>query len=147
MAPEEQAEVMGSWFEAKKPGKCAHCHEPFEAGTEIWAKSAGVYYCQGCGNLDEATAPAVGPIEGSVLAELSKLPDEATAGLLAQTMLSLARDLDAGDVPPRERPQYTKELRIGFLTLKDEFPSTEEDDETEEVRRKRERRAREAGGF
>lgn len=138
---------MGNWFEAKRPGKCAHCGTPFEAGTEVYAKSAGVYYCQACGNLAEATAPAAGQLETAVMQELARLPMEAGTGLLAQTMLSLARDLDAGDVPPRERPQYTKELRIGLLTLQDAFPAQEEDDETAEAQRKRERRAREAGGF
>ncbi len=54
--------------------------------------------------------------------ELAKLPLEAGEGLLAQSMLALARDLDAGDVPPRERPNFTKELRIGLLTLQDAFP-------------------------
>lgn len=138
---------MANWFEAKRPGKCAHCAVPFEAGTEVYAKSAGVYYCQPCGSLAEVTTPASGPLEAAVMQELARLPMEAATGLLAQTMLSLARDLDAGDVPPRERPQYTKELRIGLLTLQDAFPAQEEDDETAEAQRKRERRAREAGGF
>lgn len=138
---------MGRWIEAKRDGRCAHCGKPTAAGTEIWYKSAGVAYCQGCGLLDEAAPVTVGPMEASVLKELAKLPPEAEEGLLAQSMLTLARNLDEGDVPPRERPQYTKELRIGLLTLQDAYPVAEEDDETEAARRKRERRAREGGGF
>ncbi len=138
---------MGRWIEARRDGKCAHCGKLTAVGEEIWYKSAGVAYCQGCGLLDEAAPPVVGPMEQSVLVDLARLPLEAAEGLLAQSMLSLARDLDNGDVPPRERPQYTKELRIGLFSLKEEYPASEEDDETEEARRKRERRAREAGGY
>jgi hypothetical protein len=79
--------------------------------------------------------------------ELALLPMEAGDGTLAQSMLYLARQLDDGDVPPRERPQYTKELRISLLSLQDAYPASEDEDETEEARRKRERRAREAGGY
>jgi hypothetical protein len=137
----------GRWTEARRDGKCQHCRKPFAAGEEIWVRSAGVYYCNGCGLLDENTGASAGEIETSVMKELAKLPLEAGEGPLAQSMLMLARQLDAGDVPPREVTQYTKEIRISMLTLKDEYPATEEDDETEAARRKRERRAREGGGF
>ena len=139
---------MGRWVESNRDRRCSHCSRPIAAGEETWLKSAGVYYCQADGLLDENTTDAgFGPLEASVMKELAKLPMEAGEGLLAQSMLQLARDLDAGDVPPRERPVYTKELRIGLLTLQDAYPAAEDDDETEEARRKRERRAREAGGF
>lgn len=77
--------------------------------------------------------------------DLAKLPLEAGDTILAQNMLGLAADLDAGDVPPRERPQYTKEIRINLLSLQDAYPATEDEDETELARQKRERRARESG--
>ena len=138
---------MGRWIEARRDGRCAHCGKPTLAGEEIWLKSAGVAYCQGCGVLDENAPVTIGRLEASVLAELAKLPEEAATGLLAESMLSLARDLDSGDIPPRERPQYTKELRISLLSLQDAYPESEADDETEVARQKRERRARENGGF
>lgn len=138
---------MGRWIEAKRDGRCAHCSKPLLAGEEIWLKSAGVAYCQGCGLLDESAPSVAGSLEASVMKELAKLPLEAGEGTLAQSMLYLARQLDAGDVVPREVSQYTKELRISLLSLQDAYPATDEEDETEEARRKRERRAREAGGY
>lgn len=138
---------MGRWIEARRDGRCSHCSKPFVAGEEIWVRSAGVYYCGVCGLLDENTVRTMGDLETSVMKDLAKLPLEASDGLLAQSMLMLARDLDSGDVPPRERPQYTKDLRIAWMALQDAYPATEDDDETEEARKKRERRAREAGGY
>jgi hypothetical protein len=138
---------MGTWFPAKRDGRCSHCPNPIAKGDDIYAKSAGVFLCQGCGLLAENAPRVVGDFEGAVLAELAKLPPEAAEGTYAQNMLGLARDLDAGDVPPRERPQYTKEIRLNLLALQDAYPQQDEDDETEAARRKRERRAREGGGF
>ncbi len=138
---------MGRWIEAKRDGRCAHCSRPIAAGEEMWAKAAGVYYCQGCGLLDENSEAVVGAIETAVMQELAKLPLEAGQGTHAQTMLYLARQLDAGDVAPREVTNYTKEIRLNLLSLQDAFPASDDDDETEDARRKRERRAREAGGY
>ena len=138
---------MGRWTEARRDGRCQHCGKPLLAGEEIWVKAAGIAYCQGCGLLAESTEPSAGAIETSVMQELAKLPLEAGAGAYAQNMLYLARQLDAGDVPPREVTNYTKEIRLNLITLQDAYPATDEDDETEDARRKRERRAREAGGY
>lgn len=141
--------MAARWDEARRDGRCSHCKAPFTAGDEIYIKAAGVYLGRdcGCGTLAENMTEDVGRMEASILKELASLPLEAAEGVIAQSMLNLARDLDAGDVPPRERPQYTKELRISLLTLKDAYPASEDEDETEEARRKRERRARESGGF
>lgn len=138
---------MGHWTQAKRDRRCAHCHKPIVAGEDVWVPSAGVEYCSGCGLVDENAPVMIGPWEASVMAELAKFPPEAGEGIYAQNMIGLARDLDRGDVPPRERPQYTKEIRLNQLSLQDLFPPTEVDDETEEARRRRERRARESGGF
>lgn len=140
---------MGTWFPAKRDGKCTHCGTPFAAGTEIYAKSAGVYLGRdcGCGHLAESEPVIAGARETAVLNELAKLPDEAQTGMIAQNMLGMARQLDEGDVGPREVTNYTKELRINLLTLQDMFPPSDAEDETEEARRKRERRARESDGF
>ncbi|HEY1700902.1 MAG TPA: hypothetical protein VGG75_14420 [Trebonia sp.] len=136
---------MGRWVEAKRDGKCGHCPRAITAGDEIWVKSAGVSYCQDCGLLAENVPHECGELETSIMKELAKLPMEAGEGVLAQSMIMLARQLDDGDVPPRERPQYTKELRISLLTLQDAYPATDDEDETETARQKRERRARESG--
>lgn len=139
---------QGRWIEARRDGRCQHCKRPFLAGEEIYAKAAGVYLCHACGLLAENLPREAGEIETSVMKELARLPFEACEGTLAQQMLLLARQLDAGDVPPREVTQYTKEIRINLLSLQDAYPAQEEDDETEAARRKRERRAREGGaGF
>jgi hypothetical protein len=135
----------GRWTEARRDGRCAHCKTPFLAGAEIYGKSAGVWLCYDCGTLAENVPGDVGTIEASVMKELSKLPLEAGEGMIAQAMLSLARDLDDGDVPPRERTQYTKELRLNLVMLQDAYPAGEEDDDTDDARRRRERRARAAG--
>jgi hypothetical protein len=140
---------MGTWFSAKRDGKCSHCKQPFKSGDEIYAKSAGVYLGSGCGcgHVAESEPVIAGPRETAVMHELAKLPEEAQTGLIAMNTLGLARDLDEGDVAPRERPNFTKEMRINLLTLQDMFPPSEAEDETEEARRKRERRARESDGF
>lgn len=137
-----------SWFTAKRDGRCSHCKTPFQAGDEIYAKGAGVYLGSGCGcgHLAEDGPLAAGPRESAVLRDLSKLPPEAMDGLIAQNMIGMARQLDEGDVAPREVTNYTKELRLNLLTLQDMFPPAEQDDETEEKRQRRQHR-REAGGF
>jgi hypothetical protein len=138
----------GRWTQARRDGRCSHCPRPVAAGDEIWVKGAGVIYCHDCGLLAENLPSEAGRWVTSVMKDLAKLPMEAGESLLAQNMLGLAQDLDDGDVPPRERPQYTKEIRINWLSLLDAFPPAEDDDETEAARRKRERRAREGGaGF
>lgn len=139
---------MGHWSEARRDGRCQHCKKPYLAGEQIWVKAAGVYYGQecGCGLLDENSAPAVGEIEASVLKDLAKLPSEAAETVLAQSMIYLARQLDARDVMPREVTNYTKEIRLSSLSLKEQFPEGDQDDETDEARQRRVRR-REAGGF
>jgi hypothetical protein len=138
---------MGTWFPAKRDSKCSHCPNRIAKGDDIYAKSTGIYLCQGCGLLAENAPQVTGDVETSVLTELGKLPPEAGEGALAQSMLYLARQLDQGDVGPREVPNYTKEIRIGLMSLHDMFPASDDDDETDAARSKRERRAREAGGY
>jgi hypothetical protein len=60
----------------------------------------------------------------------------------------MARQLDAGDVAPREVTQYTKEIRLNLLQLHELYPPAEDGDDTEERRAKlQERRRREQGGI
>lgn len=140
---------MGHRFQASRDGKCAHCKKPFSAGDEIYAKTAGVYLgldC-GCGLLAENEPVIAGPRETALLEDLAKLPPEAANTLIAQNMLGMARQLDEGDVSPREVTNYSKELRLNGMALQDMYPAVDTDDETEDARKKRERRAREAGGY
>jgi hypothetical protein len=140
---------MGSWFTAKRDGKCKHCGAPFSAGDDVYAKGAGVYLggdC-GCGHVAESEPVIAGPRETAVMRDLAKLPEEAAQTMIAANMIGMAKQLDDGDVAPREIPNFTKELRLNLMSLLDAYPAGEDDDETEEARRKRERRAREAGGY
>lgn len=137
----------GRWFEAKRDGRCQHCKKPFVVGDEVFMPTAGVYLCNGCGLLAENAPRTYGEIETSVMKELAKLPLEATEGALAQSMMYLARQLDLGDVGPRDVTNYTKEIRIGLLSLRDMYPAESDEDDTDIARQKRERRARENGGF
>lgn len=140
---------MSYRFQASRDGKCTHCGKPFKAGDEVFAKSQGVYlgYGCGCGQIAENEPVIAGPRETALLNDLAKFPVEALGTMIAQCMLGMARQLDEGDVSPREVTQYTKELRLGMLTLHDMYPPVEEGDETEAARQRRERRAREAGGY
>lgn len=139
--------MAGRWFEAKRDGRCQHCKRPFVTGDEVFAPNAGVYLCNGCGILAENSPRTYGEIETAVMKELARLPLEAGEGALAQSMLYLARQLDLGDVSPRDTTNYTKEIRIGLLSLQDAYPPAGDEDETDIARQKRERRAREAGGY
>lgn len=138
---------MGTWFDAERKGKCSNCRKAVAVGDEMYAKSKGVYLCSDCGTLAEATAPETGAQEKSCLYFLEKLPEEAVNGPLAQGMLYLARQLDQNDVSPREVTNYTKEIRLNMMQLRDLFPPDEGDDDTDIVRQRRERRMREMGGM
>jgi hypothetical protein len=140
---------MGSWFEAKKNSPCKHCGYGFTAGEQMYAKSKGVYLCRSCGLSAEATSGIAvsGGIEEATLRDLGSFPEEARETSMAVSMLYLARQLDMGDVSPREVTLYTKELRLMFMQLKDLYPETQDNDETDTARQRRERRMREQGGI
>ena len=140
---------MGSWFEAKKDGKCKHCGYEVTAGEQMYAKGKGVYLCRSCGLSAEATSGMVvaGGIEEATLRDLGNFPEEARETAMAVSMLYLARQLDMGDVSPREVTLYTKEMRLQFMQLKDLYPETPDNDDTDKARQRRERRMREQGGI
>lgn len=141
---------MGTWFEATRDGKCSHCKRPnLLAGTQIYARSKGVYLCTECGSAAQATEGMViaGGIEEATLSDLNSFPEEARAHHMAVSMLYLARQLDQRDVSPREVTLYTKELRLLYMQLRDLFPEKTEDDATDVASQRRERRMREQGGI
>jgi hypothetical protein len=139
---------MSGWGEARKVGKCPNCRSPWAPGEPIFNRG-GVWLCAGCGTIAEADGEQVkvGGIEESAIKDLGKLPDEARDGAFASAILFMARQLDNGDVSPREVTMYTKEIRLNFMQLRDMFPPEGEGDETDKARDRRERRAREQGGY
>jgi hypothetical protein len=138
---------MANWLESTRTQKCAKCKSAIEVGDQVYRKQASVYYCVGCGLTAENEALVVGAIEQGVEDDLATLPDEANKTALAQSMLKLARALDMDDVPPREVPGYTKEIRLLYMQLRDLFPATEGEDPTSQAQDIRDRRAREMGGI
>ena len=138
------------WETCSGPVRCRGCKAPIPPGTDVFIKSKGVYYCSGCGAAAEAAGGeiAVGGIEEALLKDLGRFPDEAEGTALAKQALMMARQLDQGDVGPREVTQYTKEIRLNFLQLAELYPPEGEVDATEDKReRMQERRRREQGGI
>jgi hypothetical protein len=139
--------TVGSWFDAKKDGKCTNCKTPVLAGDQMYAKSRGVYLCESCGGIAQATEGMVstGGIEEATISDLETFPEEARKTSMAVSMLYLARQLDQGDVSPREVTLYTKELRLLYMQLRDNYPEQTDDDATDQAQSARERRMREQG--
>lgn len=113
----------------------------------MFVKTAGVYYCLTCGHLYEELERNVGDIEEAINLDLGSMPDEAKDSTFAQTALYMGRQLDDGDIPPREVPTYTKEIRMNMMELWMRFPPQGEEDETDKAQARLERRRREAGGI
>lgn len=138
------------WDNSTGPVKCVGCKHPIPPGTDIWLKSKGVYYCSTCGLVAEATGTEIkaGGIEEALLRDLEEFPGEAADTTLAKQSLYMARQLDDGEVAPREVTQYTKEIRLNLLQIRDLYPPADEGDDTETRRdRLAERRRREQGGI
>jgi hypothetical protein len=136
------------WDQATGPVKCCKCRQPIAPGQDIYLKSKGVYYCAGCGLGKEQAGDEVkqGGIEEALLRDLEEFPGEAADTTLAKQSLYMARQLDAGEVGPREVTQYTKEIRLNLLQIRDLYPPAEDGDDTEDRReRLAERRRRENG--
>lgn len=140
------------WDSASGPVRCTNCKTPIAPGEDIWLKSKGVYYChtKGCGQLAEAAGDEVKPggIEEGLIKDLGEFPEEAADTAMAKAALYMARQLDAGEVSPREVTNYTKEIRLMFLQIRDLYPPADDSDDTETRREKlQERRRREQGGM
>ena len=137
---------MGTWFEASRDGSCGRCRKPVAKGSQLYARRKGVYLCELCGSIAEhEPEPDAGPIEQGVLRDLRQFPAEAAGTVIAQALLSFARQLDEGDVSSRDQPSYLKEIRQGLLQLRLAWPAAPEADETEAVRSRRERRLMQTG--
>ena len=139
---------MGHWLDSNKEGqKCDRCKGSIALGDRIYRKLAGVYYCNGCGIIADGEPHVAGEVEQGVEDDLALLPPAATKTSLARSMILLARSLDGGDVPPREVPTYTKEIRLFYMQLKELFPPQDDADPTQQMRDQRERRMRELGEY
>lgn len=138
------------WGHATGPIKCRGCKEMIGPGFEVWVKRKGVYYCNGCGLVAEAAGDEIkaGGIEEAFLHDLGSFPDEAAGTTLAIAARYMARQLDCGEVAPREVTLYTKEIRLNLLQIRELYPPVDEQDDTETKREKlQERRRREQGGI
>jgi hypothetical protein len=139
------------WDQATGPVKCCKCRQPIAPGQDIWLKSKGIYYCAGCGLDREAAENAgeevtQGGIEEALIKDFEAFPGEAADTTLARQSLYMARQLDYGEVAPREVTQYTKEIRLNLLQIRDLYPPDEDGDDTDDRReRLQERRRRENG--
>ena len=137
---------MGTWFEASRAGSCGRCRKPVAKGDQLYARRKGVYLCELCGSIAEhEPEPDAGPIEQGVIKDLEQFPADAGSSVIAQAMLSFARQLDQGDVTPRDQPSYFKEIRQGLLQLRMAYPAAPEADETQAARARRERRLMQTG--
>jgi hypothetical protein len=138
------------WDQATGAVRCRGCKQPIPPGGDIYLKSKGVYYCNTCGIVVEVAGDSVviNGMEEGLIKDLEKMPPEAADTAIAKTTLYMARQLDQGEVSPREITQYTKEIRLNYLQLLELFPPAGEEDDTEQKRAKHEeRRRRESGGM
>ena len=141
--------ATGKWIEAKRPGKCANCKGPIAEGDQIF-NARGAWLCSSCGLVAENTPDDVvqGGLEEAALKDLCAFPEEAQDCAIAKAIIFMAHQLDMGYiVGPRDVSNYTKEIRVNMLTLRDLYPPDEDDDATDMARKQRERRNREQNGY
>lgn len=138
------------WANSNGPVRCVACGQPILPGSDVWIKSKGVYYCASDGALKEAAGDEIkaGGIQEALIRDLEHFPGEAADTTLAKAALYMAAQLDDGEVAPREITQYTKEIRLNLLQIRDLYPPAEDGDDTEDrAARLLERRRREQGGI
>lgn len=81
-----------------------------------------------------------GPVEAGVHKDIARLPDAMRKGGIAAAALTLAQELDTGELPPRESAGHAREIRQCLTTLAEMAPGDVKGDQTDEVRERRERR-------
>ena len=131
---------MARWIEqSERKTSCSRCHTEIPVGRRFYYLRRGTYLCELCGSLAEHEVPEVGAVESGVLEELDKLPEEASKGVIAQLMLKTAKLIDSGEVADRDIAPLLKESRTQLAQLKNDYPPAQEDDETEQTRKRREK--------
>lgn len=81
-----------------------------------------------------------GANETAVLRDLKALPEDLRKGAIAAVALTLARELDDGDMSARDTAAMAAQLRMAMVTLREIAPGEAKGDHTDEVRERRERR-------
>lgn len=137
------------WDQATGAVRCRACKLPIAPGEDIFIKSKSVYYCATDGPLAEAAGNEVkaGGLEEAFLRDLDAFPDEAGDLVLAKAALFMARQLDQGDVGPREVTLYTKEIRLNLLQIRELYPPDDDDDMEARREKFNDRRRREQFGM
>lgn len=131
---------MSRWIEqANRVTSCARCHARIEVGQRFYYLRRGTYLCEMDGSMAEHEEPEVGAVESGVREDLDKLPEEAARGTIAQLMIKTAKLIDSGEVADRDIAPLLKESRTQLAQLKNDYPPAQEDDETEQARKRRER--------
>lgn len=133
--------MTAKWIEeSERKGSCSRCKVILEVGQRIYWLRRGTVLCELCGSIAEHEEPEVGEIESGVLEDLKQMPPEAADRSIARLMISMARRIDCGDVADRDVAPLVKELRTMLIQLMDIYPAEPEDDETEQARKRREKR-------
>lgn len=81
-----------------------------------------------------------GPQEQGVLKDLARMPPDLAEGALAASALGMAREVDAGELPPREAIQARAQIRQCMVQLREWAPGTDTGDSTDAKRERREQR-------
>lgn len=82
----------------------------------------------------------MGRVERGVRKDLKALPDNLKDGAVAQAALLLARDLDSGNLLPRDAAAYLAQLRHCMAQLREWAPGEAKGDTTDAARTAREKR-------
>lgn len=122
--------------EATKQGKCPRCGRDILPKFTI-VKMAGVWVCHACGTHLEEN-PEIGELEGGVLHDLDKLPEDAAGCSIAKASLRIARIVDSGIVSPRDLAGLIKELRQNRAALMELYPTADDEDPADAARKNRE---------
>jgi hypothetical protein len=87
-----------------------------------------------------ARRPSKGAYQKAVEKDLARLPADLAEGSVAAGMLRLAVELDTGIVLGRDAAAHVREIRQSFTTLRELSPAGRQDDKTDEVTARREKR-------
>ena len=82
----------------------------------------------------------VGWDEQGVLNDLARVPADLATGALAAIAIGMARDVDSGELPPREKIQARAQIRQCMVQLREWAPGTDTGDSTDVKRERREQR-------
>lgn len=106
-------------------------------------------YHRGLSGRGDPVPPAkrrvIGPIERALRKDLRSFPPEVGKGGIAEGMITLAYNADAGGLEARDLAQLLRELRLSMAQLRDMAPPGIGDDELDKQRKKRNDRMKREG--